>query len=85
MTKSVKRQKQRDEIVGYVIGKKSRLYPKRMTSAPWDREPRDEYERLRAAIYSTEAKAQRAAQKATKFNPVGFDVYPIYNPITIVD
>lgn len=86
--KSDKRERQDNEIVGYVLGKKTRSYHKRMTSAPWDSVANnwpDEYNRLRRKIYTSEKSAQKGARKATMFNPVGFDVYPIYNPIRIID
>jgi len=80
--------KNKDNPVGYCIGKSTRLYPKRMTKPPWDNFDNnwdDEYNRLRSTIYPSIRAAERAAHKAKKYNPVGFDVHPIYNPIKIVE
>ena len=77
-----------DSPIGYCIGKSTRLYPKRMTSPPWDTLDNnwsDEYNHLRSTIYPSKQEAEKAARKAQKYNPVGFDVHPIYNPFIFAE
>ena len=85
---SRKRFKERQEIVGYIIHKSSRYRGKRPTSPSWewvdgDQYP-EEYQILRSTVYPTARQARKAAIEAKKYNPVGFSVCPMYNPITIV-